>query len=42
MSDTNNKLQYENNWNHWKMLDLFLDLNCFSFSNPTQTLTPHT
>jgi len=42
MSDTHNKLQYENNYNHWKKLDLFIDLNYFSFSNPTQTLTPHT
>ena len=42
MWDTLNNLQYENNYNHWKMLDLFLDLNYFSFSNATQTLTPHT
>jgi len=42
MSDTHDKLQYANNYNHWKILDLFLHLKYFSFSNPTQTLTRHT
>ena len=40
MSDTHDKLEYANNYNHWKMLDLFTDLKYFSFSNPT--LTRHT
>jgi len=31
MSDTHNKLQYENNCNHWKFLDLLLDLNFIFF-----------
>jgi len=34
MSDTHNKLQYRNNCNHWKILDLVLDLNYIYFSNP--------
>ena len=42
MSDTHNKLHHGNNYNHWKILDLVLDLNYFSFSNPNQTLTWHT
>jgi len=25
--DTHDKLQYRNNYNHWKILDLFLDLS---------------
>jgi len=33
MSETHNKLQYRNNYNHWKILGLVLDLNYFSFSN---------
>jgi len=33
MSDTHDKLEYANNNNHWKMLDLFTDLKYFS--NPT-------
>jgi len=33
MSDTHNKPQYGDNYNHWKMLDLVLDLNRFYFSN---------
>ena len=49
MSDIHNKLQYRNNYNHWKILDLVLDLNYFSSSNPNpnpaslpihQTLSP--
>jgi len=36
MSDTD-KLQYGNNYNRWKMFDLFLDLNYISFSNPNST-----
>ena len=39
MSDTH-KLQYGNNYNHWKILDLVLDLNYFSFSNPNPTHLP--
>jgi len=42
MSDTHNKLQYGNKHNHWKILDLVLDLNYFSFSNPKLSLTLHT
>jgi len=41
MVDTHNKLQYGNsNYNHWKILNLVLDLNYFSFSNPTPTHLP--
>ena len=40
MSDTHNKLQYGNTYNHWKILDLALDLNYFSFSNSNQTHLP--
>jgi len=40
MSDTHNKLQYGNKYNH--ILDLVLELKYFSFSAITQTLTPHT
>jgi len=39
MSDTHNKLQYGNNYNHWKILDLVLDLNYFSCSNPNPNPT---
>jgi len=35
MSDTHDKLQYANNYSHWKMLDLLLDLKYFSFSSRT-------
>jgi len=42
MSDTHKKLQHGNNYKHWKILDLVLDLNDFSFSNPNQTLSRHT
>jgi len=42
MSDTHDKLQYGNNYNRWKTLDLFLDLNYFSFSNSNPNLTRHT
>ena len=48
MSDTHNKLQWRNNYYHWQMLDLVLDLNYLSISNPNpthlskhQTLTPN-
>jgi len=34
MSDTHNKLQYGNDYNHRKTLDLVLDINYISFSNP--------
>jgi len=41
-------LQFKNNYNHWKLLDLVLDLNYFSFSNLNpkhlpkhQTLSTH-
>ena len=40
MWDTHNKLQYGNNHNHWKILDLILDLNYFSFSNPNPNPKP--
>ena len=40
MSDTHNKLSYANNYNHWKILDLVLDLNYLSFSNPYRNLNP--
>jgi len=41
MSDTHNKLQYGNNYNHWKILDLVLDINyiCFSNMNPNPNPT---
>jgi len=39
MSDAHNKLQYRNNYNHWKILDLVLDLNYLSFSNPNPNPT---
>jgi len=41
-SDTHKKLQYVNNYNHWKILHLVLDLNYFSFHNPNQTLIRYT
>ena len=50
MSDTHKKLQHGNNYSHWKILYLVLDLNYFSFSNPNhnpthlpkhQTLSPN-
>jgi len=34
MSDTHNKLQYGYNYNHWKIMDLVLDLKYFCFCNP--------
>jgi len=34
MSDTHSKVQDGNNYKHWKILDLVLDLNYFSISNP--------
>jgi len=40
MSDTHNKLQNGNNYKHWKILDLVLDLNYFSFSNPDPNTNP--
>ena len=40
MSEAHNKLQYGNNYNHRKILDLVLDLKCFSFSNPNPTHLP--
>ena len=40
MSDTQNKLQYRNNYNHSKILDLALDLNYVSYSNPNPTNSP--
>ena len=42
MSDTHNKLKYGNKYNQWKILDLLLDLNYISFSNPNYTLTRRT
>jgi len=42
MSDTHNRLQYGNNYNHWKILDLVLDLSCILLSNqnPNPTHLP--
>jgi len=40
MWDAHDKLQYRNNYNHWKILDLVLDLNYFSFTNPHRTHLP--
>jgi len=44
MSDTHNKLQYGNKENQWKILDLILDFNYFSFTNcnihPNPTHSP--
>jgi len=34
MSDTHNKLWYRNGYNHRKILDLVLNLNDLSFSDP--------
>ena len=42
MSDAHKKLQHGNNCKLWKILELVLDLNYFSFSNPNQTLSRHT
>jgi len=41
MSDAHNKLQYGNNYIQRKILELVLDLNHFSFSNPNQNSTWH-
>ena len=40
MPDSNSKEQNGNNYNHWKILDLVLDLNYFSFSHPNQYPNP--
>ena len=40
MSDTHNKLQYGNKYNHWKIMNFVLDLNYFSFSNANPTHLP--
>jgi len=40
MSDAHNKQQYRNYYNHWKILDLVLDLNYISFSNPNPNTNP--
>jgi len=40
MSDTHNKLQYGNNYDYWKILDLVLYLK-FIFLTLTQTPTRH-
>jgi len=42
MSDTHNKLQYWNNYNHWKTLDSVLDLHYISFHTLTQRLIQQT
>jgi len=39
MSDTHKKLQYGNNYNHWKILDLVLDIFFLTLS---QTVTRRT
>jgi len=31
MSDTHNKLQYGNNYNHWKLLELIVHVNYYLF-----------
>jgi len=50
MSDTHNKIQNSSKYNHWKILDLVLDLISFSNPNPNpnpthlnkhQTLSPN-
>jgi len=40
ISDTHNKLYYENKYNHLKILDLVLDLNYFSVPNPNANPKP--
>ena len=43
LSDTHNKLQYKNNYNHWKISDLAVDLNYIYLSNspnPNRTHLP--
>jgi len=40
ITDTNNKLLRGNNFIHWKTLDLVLDLNYFSLSNPDPNPNP--
>jgi len=40
MSDTHGKLQYGNNYNHWKLLDLVLELNFFLLSNLNANANP--
>jgi len=40
MSDTHNKLQYRNNCNHWKILDLLLDLKYIASSNSNPNPNP--
>ena len=40
MLDTHNKLQYGNNYNHWKISELLLDINYISFSNPKPNPNP--
>jgi len=42
MSGTYNKLQYENKYIHWRILDLVVYLNYIYFSNPNPNLTWHT
>ena len=42
MSDTHNKLQYGNNCNHWKILDLDIDAFIFIFLILNQILTGQT
>jgi len=38
MSDIHNNLQYENKYNHWKILDFVLDFISFSNPNPTHSV----
>ena len=40
MSGTHNKLYYGNSYNYWKILDLFVDCNYFSFRSPNPTHLP--
>ena len=40
MSGARSKLQHRNNFNHWKFLDLVVDLNYISFSRPNRNPNP--
>ena len=40
MSDTQIELHYWNKYNHWKILDLVLDLNYSFFFKPNPTHLP--
>ena len=40
MSGSHNKVYYGNKFDHWKTLDLFFELNYFSFSHPYSNPNP--